>query len=284
MFGRGSSGEGCDAADLRLPGVQQDLLDAVLATGVPVVPVVLVVISGRPYAFGGAQGRPAAAVQSFFAGQEGPARSPACCSGRVVPSGRLPVEIPASPGAQPALYLRAPLADRTKVSSIDPTPLFPFGHGLSYTSFEYSQLSISALGDAVSGDGLVPTDGAADISCTVTNSGMRARTEVVQLYLHDPVANVVRPVQYLAGFARLTLEPGQACAVVFRLHADRTAYHGASGERVVEPGRIGVRIGSSAADIRLRGTLTLHGPQLIAGADRVLTTPVILGAVGSIRG
>jgi beta-xylosidase len=277
MFGRGSSGEGSDAADLRLPGVQQDLLDAVLATGVPVV---LAVISGRPYAIGKSARRLAAAVQSFFSGQEGAAALAGVLSGRVTPSGKLPIEIPAGIGGQPAPYLRAPLADRTAVSAIDPTPLFAFGHGLSYTAFEYSQLSITSAGP--SSDGEIQTDGAADISCTVRNAGARPGTEVVQLYLHDPVAQVVRPVRYLAGFARVALEPGQAAKVVFALHADRTAFHGLSGERIVEPGRIDVQIGSSSRDLRLTGTLTLHGAVRVAGADRVLTTPVTVGpAVGS---
>jgi beta-xylosidase len=273
LFGQGSSGEGCDAADLRLPGVQQELLDAVLDTGVPVV---VVIISGRPYALGSAPGRLAAAVQSFFAGQEGAPAIAGILSGRVMPCGKLPVEIPAGSGAQPAPYLRAPLAERTGVSAIDPTPLFPFGHGLSYTSFDYAGLSVAPAGEAAQLDGLVRTDGAADIRFTVTNSGTRTGTEVVQLYVHDPVAEVVRPVRYLAGFARLELEAGQACTVRFRLHADRTAFHGLSGERIVEPGRIDLQIGSSAGDIRLAGVLTLHGPKRVVGAGRELTTPVVL--------
>jgi beta-xylosidase len=269
LFGRGSSGEGCDAADLRLPGVQQDLLDAVLETGVPVG---LVVISGRPYALGGVP-RLAAAVQAFFPGQEGAAAIAGVLSGRVTPSGKLPVQLPSSSAAQPASYLHLPLAGRTQVSAVDPTPLFPFGHGLSYTSFEYSDLSLSGLGE-LEPEGLVPTDGAVDIACTIRNSGQRAGTEVVQLYLHDPVAQVARPVKYLAGFARIELEPGQARRVSFTLHADRTAYHGLAGQRIVEPGRIDVEIGSSAADIRLLATLTLHGPVRPVGPDRVMTTPV----------
>jgi beta-xylosidase len=272
MFGRGTSGEGSDAADLRLPGVQQDLLDAVLATGVPVV---LVVISGRPYALGGSISRVAAAVQSFFSGQEGAAALVGVLSGRVTPSGKLPLEIPAGSGAQPAPYLRVPLAGRTGVSTIDPTPLYPFGHGLSYTTFEYGQLSITPAG--ASSGGVIQTDGAADVSCTVRNTGARPGTEVVQLYLHDPVAQVARPVRYLAGFARVPLEAGQAAKVAFRLHADRTSFYGLSGERVVEPGRIDVQIGSSAADIRLTGSLTLDGPERVTGRDRVLTTPVTIG-------
>jgi beta-xylosidase len=269
LFGRATSGEGCDVTDVSLPGVQQELLDAVLDTGVPVV---LVTISGRPYAVGGAPNRLAAAVQSFFAGQEGARALAGVLSGRVTPSGKLPVQIPADGGGQPAPYLRVPLAERNGASAADPTPLYPFGHGLSYTTFEYSGLSITGPGAA--GNGLIATDGAADISCTVRNSGQRSGTEVVQLYLHDPVAQVSQPVRYLAGFARVSLESGESAAVTFKLHADRTAFAGLSGQRVVEPGSIDVLIGSSADDIRLTGTITMHGPLRVVGPDRVLTTPV----------
>jgi beta-xylosidase len=269
LFGRGSSGEGNDAADLRLPGVQQELLHAILETGVPVV---LVLITGRPYSIEADATRPAATIQSFFPGQEGMGAIAGVLSGRVTPSGKLPVEIPATSGAQPAPYLRTKPAERSGASAADPTPRYPFGHGLSYTSFEYSQLSVA---DAATASGsLIPTDGVVEIGCTVRNSGPRPGTEVVQLYLHDPVAQVARPVRFLAGFARVPLEPGQSRRVIFSLHADRTAFAGRSGQRVVEPGRIDVLIGSSSADIRLTGTLTLHGPERTVGADRVLSTPV----------
>jgi beta-xylosidase len=276
LFGRGSSGEGCDVADLRLPGVQQDLIQELIAAGQPVV---LVVVSGRPYALGDVAGELSAAVQAFFPGEEGAGAIAGVLSGRVMPSGKLPVEMPSSSGAQPSTYLRAPLAGRTEVSSVDPTPLFPFGHGLSYTSFEYLGLSIRPAGspDASTGGPDAPaiaTNGAAEISFTVRNAGARVGTEVVQLYLHDPVAQVVRPVRFLAGFARVALDPGQARRVVFRLHADRTAFHGRDGTLVVEPGLIEVQVGSSSADTRLTGALVLDGPQRSVGADRVLTTPV----------
>jgi beta-xylosidase len=268
LFGRGSSGEGNDVPDLCLPGVQQQLLDAVLETGVPVV---LVLITGRPYAIGGA-GRLAAAIQSFFPGQEGAGAVARILSGRVTPSGKLPIEMPAHSGGQPASYLRTRPAERSPASAVDPTPLFAFGHGLSYTSFEYSQLSLTGA----DGDGLLATDGAVDIGCAVRNSGERPGAEVVQLYLRDPVAQVTRPARYLAGFRRVALEPGETRRVTFRLHADRTAYAGRSGQRIVEAGRIDVLIGSSATDIRLTGTLIMHGPERVAGPDRVLSTPVVV--------
>ena len=282
LFGRGTSGEGCDAEDLRLPGVQDELLQALLATGTPVV---LVLVTGRPYAIGTAAGQLAAAVQAFFPGEEGGPAIAGVLSGRVVPSGRLPVEMPRSPGAQPSSYLRPALAARQPVSSVDPNPLFAFGHGLSYTQFGYTGLTVTPVfpGPDEAGrpgrDGdhphaTVATDGTVDIACTVRNTGARAGTEVVQLYLGDPVAQVVRPVRWLAGFARVTLAPGEERRVVFRLHADRTAFHGRSGQRIVELGEIVAEVGPASDNLPLRGSFTLYGPERTLGADRVLTTPV----------
>jgi beta-xylosidase len=266
LFGRGTSGEGCDVADLRLPGVQDDLLRVLASSGKPVV---LVLVTGRPYAIGPVAGQLAAVVQAFFPGEEGGGAIAGVLSGRVVPSGRLPAELPASAGAQPSSYLRSRLAGRHPGSSVDPTPLFAFGHGLSYTSFAYSGLAIEPRD--------VPTDGTAVISCTVRNTGDRAGTEVVQLYLSDPVAQVVRPQHWLAGFTRVPLEPGQERRVTFRLHADRTAFTGRAGTRIVEPGEIGVAIGGASDQLPLRGSFTLAGPERAAGPGRVLDTPAAIG-------
>lgn len=126
LFGRGTSGEGCDATDLRLPGAQGELLDALVATGVPVV---LVLLTGRPYALGRWQGRLAAVVQAFFPGEEGGPAVAGVLSGRVNPSGRLPVSVPRVPGGQPWTYLQPPLGLAGEVSNLDPTPLYAFGHG-----------------------------------------------------------------------------------------------------------------------------------------------------------
>ena len=178
LFGRGTSGEGCDAEDLSLPGVQDELLDALLETGTPLV---LVVVSGRPYALGRYAGRLAAAVQAFIPGEEGGPALAGVLSGRVAPSGKLPVQIPRSAGAQPSTYLHPVLGGNSEgVSNIDPTPMFAFGHGLSYTRFGYSGFELGA--------DEIPTDGELEVSCMVHNEGDRAGTEVVQLYLADPVA------------------------------------------------------------------------------------------------
>jgi beta-xylosidase len=263
LFGRGTSGEGCDVPDLRLPGVQDELLEALTETATPVV---LVLVTGRPYALGPVAGRLAAAVQSFLPGEEGGSAIAGVLSGRVVPCGRLPVEMPRSPGGQPSTYLRSRLAGPHSGSSVDPTPLFPFGHGLSYTTFGYSDLDIGAV--------TVATDGQVEIACTVGNTGSRAGAEVVQLYLSSPVAQVVRPARWLAGFARVPLEAGEARRIVFRLHADRTAFHGRDGNRIVAPGEFRVGVGGSSGSLVLNGGFTLTGPERIAGADRVLDTPV----------
>jgi len=263
LFGRGTSGEGCDAPDLRLPGVQEDLLESLAGTGTPVVAVL---VTGRPYALGAVAGRLAGIVQAFFPGEEGGRAIAGLLSGRVVPSGRLPAEMPATPAAAPSSYPASRLAGQHDGSSVDPSPLFAFGHGLSYTSFGYENLSITP--------DRIGTSGVAEISCTVRNTGARAGTEVVQLYLSDPVASVVRPVSWLAGFARVPLGPGERRQITFRVHADRTAFTGRSGQRIVEPGEIGIAIGGASDALPLRGTLTLHGPVRAVGPDRVLVTDV----------
>ena len=269
LFGRGTSGEGCDAEDLSLPGIQDELLEALLETGAPLV---LVVVSGRPYALGRHAGRPAAVVQAFLPGEEGGPALARVLAGRVVPSGKLPVQIPRSHGAQPSTYLHAVLGGNSGgVSSIDPTPLFPFGHGLSYTTFDYSGFELSA--DEVA------TDGEVNVSCVVRNTGERAGTEIVQLYIADPVAQVTRPEIELAGFTRVALEPSERARVTFTLHADRTSFTGVDLRRVVEPGEIHAMIGASSADIRARGSFRLSGDLRVVGHDRVLTTPCVIERV-----
>jgi len=263
LWGHGTSGEGCDVTDLTLPGVQQELLLALADTGTPVVAVL---VTGRPYALGALAERLAGVVQAFFPGEEGGRAIAGVLTGRVTPSGKLPVEIPRLPGAQPSTYLRSPNAALHPASDVDPTPLFAFGHGLSYTTFGYEDLELSAAH--------VPTDGAVVISCTVRNTGSVAGAEVVQLYLTDPVASVVRPVRWLAGFTRVALAPGACARVTFRLHADRTAFSGRDGTRVVEPGVIAVAVGGASDDLPLAGSFTLTGPVRAVEAGRVLTTPV----------
>ncbi|MEU7408601.1 glycoside hydrolase family 3 N-terminal domain-containing protein [Streptomyces sp. NPDC042638] len=259
LFGRGTSGEGCDATDLRLPGVQAGLLDALVATGVPVV---LVLLTGRPYALGRWHGRLGAVVQAFFPGEEGGPAVAGVLSGRVNPSGRLPVSVPRLPGGQPWTYLQPPLGLAGEVSNLDPTPLYPFGHGRSYTEFAWEDFAGSAAG--------ISTDGWYDLSLTVRNTGDRAGTEVVQLYLHDPVASVTRPDVRLIGYRRLDLRPGAARRLTFRFHADLASFTGGAGARVVEPGALELRVGPSSAEVRHRARLRLTGPVRVLGGERRL--------------
>jgi len=260
LFGGGTSGEGCDAADLRLPGRQEELLEALLATGTPVVLVLLV---GRPYELSRQVERLAAAVCGFFPGEEGATAIADVLSGRVNPSGRLPISFPAAGANQPSTYLVAPLGQRSEVSNIDPTPVFAFGHGLSYAPATWFDIARRS-----------PEQWAADGSCRVSvslrNDAAIPTVEVVQVYLHDPVAEAARPVQQLIGAARVELAPGQTSTVVVELHADLASYTGRAGRRLVDAGDVELWIGASSADIRAALHFTLVGPRREVGFDRVL--------------
>ncbi|MFE9188185.1 glycoside hydrolase family 3 N-terminal domain-containing protein [Micromonospora sp. NPDC007208] len=268
MFGRGTSGEGCDAVDLRLPGVQADLVRAVLATGTPVV---LVLMTGRPYALGPEFDAAAAVVQAFFLGQLGGQALAEVLTGEVNPSGRLPVSVPRDAGGLPSTYLAPPLGRRNKVSSVDPTPAYPFGHGLSYTTFEWSDATVVEPRDDPAA---WPVDGEVRVRITVTNSGERAGTEVVQLYLHDPVAQTTRPVVRLIGYTRLPLAPGEVAYVTFGVPADVASFTGLTGERIVEPGDVELRFGRSSGDVAAALPLRLVGTERQVGYERELLTSV----------
>ncbi|MFH8974687.1 glycoside hydrolase family 3 N-terminal domain-containing protein [Streptomyces sp. NPDC017890] len=250
LFGRGTSGEGCDVESLALPGAQQQLLDALLDTRKPVVTVLL---AGRPYALGRAVAESAAIVQSFFPGEEGTAAIAGVLSGRISPTGRLPVSVPRGAGTQPATYLGARLAQASEVSNIDPTPAFGFGHGLTYTTFAWSDLAVDTEE--------APTDGEFRLELTVRNTGERHGTEIVQLYLHDPVASVVQPVQRLIGYTRVPLAPGEARRVRVTVPADLASFTGRDGRRVVEPGDLELRLAASSTDPLLTAAVTLTGPE-----------------------
>ena len=258
MFGGGTSGEGCDAADLRLPGRQEQLLEAVLATGTPTVLVLLV---GRPYDVSRQVDRLAAAVCAFFPGEDGGGALADILSGRVDPSGRLPVSFPGAGSGQPGTYLAPTLAAANDASSLRPQPVFGFGHGLSYAPTVWEGIErLSPQSWA--------TDGSCELAVTLANPADRATSEVVQVYLHDPVAEVVRPVQQLVAFARVELPPGARRRVRMRLHADLTSFTGRGGQRIVEPGEVSLQVGASSADIRGVVRLDLAGTRRVVGYDR----------------
>ncbi|WP_246281547.1 glycoside hydrolase family 3 N-terminal domain-containing protein [Fodinicola acaciae] len=270
LFGLGTSGEGCDAADLSLPGVQSELLEALLATGTPVV---IVVVSGRPYALGDYADRAAAIVQAFMPGEEGGPAIAGVLSGRVNPSGRLPVQVPRITGGQPGTYLHPPLGgDSAGISNLDPSPLFPFGHGISYTTYAYSGLRLEPAE--------IPVDGTFAVSVTVTNTGSRNGAETVQLYLRDLYAQVTRPVRQLTGFCRVRLDPGEQAEVTFSVHADRTSFVGRDLRRIVEPGEVEVLVGSSSEMLPCVGKVRVVGAVRVIDGDYVRTTPVEVSRKG----
>ncbi|WP_326725230.1 glycoside hydrolase family 3 C-terminal domain-containing protein [Streptomyces sp. NBC_00243] len=264
MFGHGTSGEGCDVGDLTLPGVQDELVEAVLAAANRTV---LVVVSGRPYAIGRHARNADATVQVFFPGEEGAAAIAGVISGRINPSGRLPVQIPGDMAGQPGTYLAPPLALKSDgVSNIDPTPAFPFGHGLSYTTF--------AIGDVHVDEAAVPVDATITVRAAVSNTGERAGTFVPQLYLTDPVASVTRPVRQLIGFTRVDLAAGETRVVEFQVHTDMTSFTGRDLRRRVEPGGITFTVAQSAGDPGVPVQVTLQGDERMVDHTRTMTTPV----------
>jgi beta-glucosidase len=247
-----TSGELRDRARLGLPGVQEELIEAVLGTGTPVV---LVLVDGRPAGIPGLAQRSPAILEAWLPGEEGAQAVADALFGEYNPGGKLPVTFPRSAGQLPIFYGRKPSGGKSYNFNdyIDESvqPMFPFGHGLSYTTFEYRDLSISP--------GQISPDGVVVVECEVANIGERAGDEVVQLYERDEVASVTRPVQELRGFQRINLQPGESCKVQFHLAAAQLAFYDARMRYVVEPGWVEVMVGSSSADIRLRGRFEIVG-------------------------
>jgi hypothetical protein len=263
LFGDGTSGEGCDAADLRLPGGQDALVTAVLDTGVPTI---LVVLSGRPYALG-AYGRAGAIVQAFFPGADGAAAVAGVLSGRVPATGRLPVQIPCHPSAsttylQPALGLSNP-----GISSLDNTPLYPFGFGLTRGAIVYETITAAAK---------LGTGGSLDAAVTIRNDGGNT-VEVVQLYAAFPSAPVVRPAVQLIGYARIPIGSGESRTVTFHIDAARLAITGEDGALGVDPGPLRLIAGPSAADAAVTAEVTIVGERRLL-PERALRTPWSVGA------
>jgi beta-glucosidase len=249
-----TTGEFRDRRDLGLFGRQQELVDAVAATGTPVV---LVVVSGRPLVLERAAGQCAAILLAWVPGDAGPEALTDVLTGAADASGRLPVTMPRNVGQVPLTYRHHPTGGRSNPLGdyVDgPTsPLWPFGFGMSYTRFEISALHLDRT--------VVPTrDGEVTVQAEVVNVGDRAGDEVVQLYVRDEEATVARPVRELRGFQRVHLAPGERRTVAFTLHAEQFAYTGADMRRVVEPGRVSLFVGRSSDDLPLRATIELTGP------------------------
>jgi beta-glucosidase len=266
LFGRGTSGEGNDVPDLKLPGAQAEMLDSCLDSKVPGV---IVSVSGRPYALGDFVGRAKAIIQAFMPGEEGGTAIAEVITGAISPSGRLPVEIPATVMGQPSTYLQPKYGTAgLGMSPVDSIPLFTFGHGLTYTNFEY--------GNFTSSQTQVETDGEFSVSVDIQNTGKVDGVEVVQLYFEDPVAQIARPVIQLLGFARVPLKSGEKKSIIFKVHTDRLAYVGTDYVRIVDPGKITLSVGSSRSNLFFSSDIELVGPIRQVPFDRVLRTPVTI--------
>jgi beta-glucosidase len=225
-----------DRDSLDLPGNQQILLEAVAATGTPIM---LLLINGRPLSIQWAAEHVPAIVECWYVGQAGGKAVAEMLFGELNPGGKLPITFPRSVGQLPAFYNHKPSARRGYLFH-ENSPLFPFGHGLSYTTFSYSDLHIAP-------DIISPTS-EVQLSITVTNAGQCAGDEVVQLYLRDCVSSVTRPIQELKGFQRLTLPPGECQQVTFSLTPADVALLDETMQCVVEPGEFEVLIGGSSVD------------------------------------
>lgn len=259
-FGRGTVGEGTDTDDLSLPGVQEALVDAVAAAGTPVV---VVLVNGRPHALARVAEVAGAVVAAWLPGEEGGAAVADVLFGRVEPAGRTPVTFGRGAGQQPQTYLHKPLG-LTGYAGSTTRPVFPFGHGLAYTTFEYRDLVLQPI--------QVPVDGTIAAECSVGNTGGRPGDEVVQVYLRDAAASVTRPALELVGFARVPLEPGEWARVRFEIPTDLCSFTGRDLARVVEPGVVQVKIGRSSGDLRLEGEVVLTGATRPVGEQRAMAS------------
>ena len=227
-----------DRDRLDLPGQQQKLAEAVIATGTPVV---LVLINGRPMSIPGLAGRVPAILECWYLGQETGTAVAEALFGDFNPGGKLPLTVARDVGQLPVFYNSKPSARRGYVLGTT-EPLYPFGFGLSYTTFAYSNLKV--------GPQSIAPNGRATVSIDVTNTGQRAGDEVVQLYIRDVVSQATRPVKQLRGFRRVTLRPGETRTVAFALGFDELSYHGLEMKRVVEPGRFEIMVGGNSRDVQ----------------------------------
>ncbi len=247
LFLSGTVGEGSDASSLELPGVQQKLLDALLDLGKPTV---VVLLNGRPYNLGSAYRRANAVIEAWLPGQGGAEAVARILFGEASPGGRLPLSVAKTAGAMPYFYNHKLKAGGTPVQP-DFGALYPFGFGLTYTTFAYSDFSVERTS--------VPVDGEIRLSCVVRNTGTRDGEEVVQLYVRDLYATLVRPVMELKGFKRVSLKAGSALRVRFALPVDMLNFTSTGTTRVVEPGEFEVMIGSSSEEAKFTARIAVSG-------------------------
>lgn len=266
-----TSGEAVDRATLGLPGSQPALLEAVAATGTPVV---VVLVEGRPLVLSDVVDRAPAWLLGWLPGPEGGHAIADVLFGRAAPGGRLPITLPRAEGQLPLYYNHKPSGARSQFHGpyrdLACSPLFPFGHGLSYGRFTYRDFTVSPREPDATGS--------VALSFELANEGERAGEEVAQLYVCDRVASVTRPVRELKGFVRVALAPGESRRVSFRLDLRQLAFHDLDMEYVVEPGDLEVGIGGSSAELPLRETLRTRGERTRVDPARVRPTEVTVRA------
>jgi beta-glucosidase len=223
-----------DRDSLDLIGQQNDLVKAVLATGKPTV---VMLINSGPLSINYIAENVPAILEGFYLGQETGVAVANVLFGDYNPGGKLPVSFPRSVGQLPIYYNQKPSARRGYVFA-NKDPLFAFGHGLSYTTFAYSNLNVSPA--------RITTNGQTKVSVTVTNTGKRAGDEVVQMYIHDLVSSVTRPIKELKDFKRISLKPGESKTVEFAITPDKLWFYDVKMNRVVEPGWFDIMVGTSS--------------------------------------
>ena len=275
-FGGATEGEGIDASDIDLPAHQLEFARAVVATGTPAVAVVSV---GRPYGLTGLDELIPGVLLGFYGGPHHGRALAAALFGRANPGGKLPYTLPRTTGQVP-IHVGQPHGTGYRRSADDmhkgygdgpSTPLYAFGHGLSYTTFEYSELTLASTA--------VATDGAIEAEVVVRNTGERAGDEVVQWYLADTALGVTRPALQLVGFARVSLEPGARARVAARIPLSVISYIGRSGERVVEAGPAVLHAGSASDDLRASAEVEIVGPTVVLDGARDMLSQVTTHAL-----
>lgn len=249
------SGEARSRSDIRLPHNQSELAKAIFATGKRVT---IILVAGRPLAIEDEVAAADAVLNTWMLGIEAGNALADVVWGRVSPAGRLPIEFPRRTGAVPHTYSEYPggrpadpdlSKDTNRFMDIPITPLFPFGHGLSYSSFNYSDLQSSVL-----------ESGKIELSTTITNTGDTDADEVVQLYMRDPLALIARPKRELRGFVRISIPAGESRQVTFVVSPEQTAIYRPGTGWAIEPGRIDFMVGASAEDIRSKTSVIIeHG-------------------------
>ncbi|MGH9770221.1 MAG: glycoside hydrolase family 3 C-terminal domain-containing protein [Candidatus Acidiferrales bacterium] len=260
-----TDGEGYDVASLGLTGLQEDLLKALQATGTPIV---LVLVNGRPLSVGWAAAHVPAIVEAWNPGEKGGEAVADVLFGDTNPSGRLAITIPRSVGQLPDYYDYQPSkaywiqhgwSHLHGYVDMPGSPLYPFGYGLSYTQFKYSNLHIDPAA--------IHSEGKAQVSVDIENTGKRAGVAVPQLYLHERYAPVSTPVKQLRGFQRIRLQPSQKKTVTFTLGPKDLELLDRNMHWVVVPGTFDIMVGKSSADITLRGSLEVKGTGEVAGYE-----------------